>query len=135
MKKLLSQLNSSRLGGPLRYLVVGGLATLVEWGVFWVCDTPLKIQYLISTAIAFFFSTFANWAFGRLIMFKKPDKSLLSELASIYLTSAGGLLLNLIIMFLLVELASMGEMLAKIAATVLVFAYNYFIRTRFIYKK
>ena len=50
----------------ISYLFVGGGATIVEWVGFWLFDHCLHIQYLIATAFAFFFSTFANWLFGRL---------------------------------------------------------------------
>lgn len=118
------------------YLIVGGLATIVEWSGFWIFFDMLHIQYLLATALAFVFSTFANWLFGRLLVFRgKHNQSLLKELASIYLTSIGGLLLNLAIMYVMVECLSVWEMLAKVTATVLVFSYNYLIRKKLIYKK
>ena len=118
------------------YLIVGGLATIVEWSGFWFFFHMLHIQYLLATALAFVFSTFANWLFGRLLVFRgKQNQSLLKEIASIYLTSIGGLILNLLIMYVMVDFLSMGEMGAKITATVLVFSYNYLIRKKLIYKK
>ena len=118
------------------YLIVGGLATIVEWSGFWFFFHMLHIQYLLATALAFVFSTFANWVFGRLLVFRgKQKQSLLKEIASIYLTSIGGLILNLLIMYVMVDFLSMGEMVAKITATVLVFSYNYLIRKKLIYKK
>jgi dolichol-phosphate mannosyltransferase len=118
------------------YLIVGGLATIVEWTGFWIFFDMLHIQYLLATALAFVFSTFANWVFGRLLVFRgKQNQSLLKELASIYLTSLGGLVLNLIIMYVMVDFIGIWEMLAKITATVLVFSYNYLIRKKVIYKK
>lgn len=118
------------------YLIVGGLATIVEWTGFWIFFDMLGIQYLLATALAFVFSTFANWLFGRLLVFRNCRKqSLLKELASIYLTSLGGLILNLIIMYIMVDFLGFWEMFAKVTATVLVFAYNYLIRKKLIYKK
>ena len=83
----------------ISYLFVGGGATIVEWVGFWLFDHCLHIQYLIATAFAFFFSTFSNWLFGRLLTFKNSDKNIFLELAQIYLTSMIGLLFNLIIMY------------------------------------
>ena len=118
------------------YLIVGGLATIVEWTGFWIFFDMLHIQYLLATALAFVFSTFANWFFGRLLVFRgKQNQSLLKELASIYLTSLGGLLLNLAIMYVMVDFIGIWEMFAKITATILVFSYNYLIRKKLIYKK
>lgn len=132
LNKLLSIMRSDLF----LYLIVGGLATIVEWSGFWVFFDMLHIQYLLATALAFVFSTFANWAFGRLLVFRgKQKQSLLKELASIYLTSLGGLLLNLAIMYIMVDYLDFWEMFAKICATVLVFSYNYLIRKKLIYKK
>lgn len=118
------------------YLIVGALATIVEWSGFWIFFDMLQIQYLLATALAFVFSTFANWLLGRILVFRgKQNQSLLKELLSIYLTSIGGLLLNLSIMYVMVDFCSIQEMIAKITATVLVFSYNYLIRKKLIYKK
>lgn len=125
------------------YGIVGGIATVVEWGLFYLLCECGGVQYLLATAIAFFFSTLANWISGRLILFKKKDndkeerkrKALIKELAQIYLTSLTGLLFNLVIMYVLVEQVDVAEMVAKVMATVIVFAYNYVIRTRVIYKE
>jgi putative flippase GtrA len=90
---------------------------------------------MLATTIAFIFSTFANWLSGRLIMFKKNEnKSLLRELLQIYATSAAGLVMNLIIMYILVSCAGVGEMLSKMLATAIVFAFNYIIRKKIIYR-
>ncbi|MCI6228963.1 MAG: GtrA family protein [Candidatus Faecousia sp.] len=124
------------MGGLFGYLIVGGLATIVEWAGFWLFSEKLSIAYLLATALAFAISTFANWLFGRLLVFRgKQAQSLLREILSVYLASIVGLLLNLLIMFLLVQLLSVEKMYAKIAATVLVFAYNYLVRKLVIYRK
>lgn len=124
------------MGGLFGYLIVGGLATIVEWAGFWLFSEKLSIEYLLATALAFAISTFANWLFGRLLVFRgKQQQSLLREILSVYLASIVGLLLNLIIMFLLVQLLGAEKMSAKMATTVLVFMYNYLVRKLIIYRK
>ena len=124
------------MGGLIGYLIVGGLATIVEWAGFWLFSEKLSIEYLLATALAFAISTFANWLFGRLLVFRgKQQQSLLREILSVYLASIVGLLLNLLIMFLLVQLLGVEKMIAKMAATVLVFTYNYLVRKLIIYRK
>ena len=124
------------MGGLFGYLIVGGLATIVEWAGFWLFSEKLSIEYLLATALAFAISTFANWLFGRLLVFRgKQQQSLLREILSVYLASIVGLLLNLIIMFLLVQLLGAEKMSAKMATTVLVFTYNYLVRKLIIYRK
>ncbi len=136
MKKQKAPWNRPQFRELFLYLIVGGLATLVEWAGFWALDSGLHVHYLLATALAFAVSTFANWAFGRLLVFKKREgQSLVREIASVYLAAAVGLLLNLGIMYVLVDFLHLMTMLSKIVATVLVFAYNYLIRKLVIYRK
>ena len=132
----LNQILDKYMGGLFGYLIVGGLATIVEWVGFWLFSEKIGIAYLLATTFAIAVSTFANWLFGRLLVFRgKQKQSLLREILSVYLASVVGLLLNLLIMFVLVQLLAVGKMPAKMIATVLVFAYNYLIRKLVIYRK
>lgn len=117
----------------MQYLAVGGLATLVEWGFFYLFSVAIGINYLLSTALAFIVSTFSNWLFGKCIMFREKGNVLL-ELLKIYLASIVGLLLNLVLMWLLVEQITADEMLAKMITTAIVFGWNFCIRKLVIYK-
>ena len=132
----LNQILDKYMGGLFGYLIIGGLATIVEWVGFWLFSEKIGIAYLLATTFAIAVSTFANWLFGRLLVFRgTQSQSLLREILSVYLASVVGLLLNLLIMFVLVQLLAVGKMPAKMIATVLVFAYNYLIRKLVIYKK
>lgn len=115
------------------YLIVGGGATLVEWVLFHFLNGRFRIHYMIATSIAFAVSTFANWAFGRLIMFQ-ANQNVFKELVKIYLTAIAGLLMNLVIMWLAIEQFGIDEMISKIIATGIVFFWNFLIRKFLIYK-
>lgn len=136
MKKIVALLKSESIKELFLYLIVGGLATIVEWAGFYFFCNILPVQYLLATTLAYIVSTFANWLLGRILVFRKPSKqSLAKEILSIYLVSIVGLLGNLAIMFVMVQLLSLDKMFSKIVATILVFAYNYLIRKFLIYKK
>jgi len=127
--------SNERIKRLMSYFVVGLLATLVEWGSFWILDYALGIQYLIATIIAMIISTFSNWLFGRLLTFRNAEKgNTLLEIGKIYITSFAGIGLNVLLMWIMVDKCTMNEMLSKVIATGFVFFYNYFIRTLYIYK-
>ena len=123
-----------KLRDLILYGIVGGLATIVEWGLFYLFNTPMGMNYELATTIAYIIATFANWGFGKLLLFK-GIQNLWKELAQIYLTSIVGWLLNLLIMWVLVSGLGVGEMWSKIIATGLVFFWNYLMRKLVIYKK
>lgn len=134
-------LNKANIKQFISYLFVGGVAAIVEWVMFFIFANVLQINYFVSTVIAFIFSTTANWILGRITTFKDnntyKDKKA-KEAFLVFVVSAIGLLFNLILMYLFVTVmgfdSSLGKTLSKIAATGIVFIWNFLIRKLVIYK-
>ncbi|MBQ0110847.1 MAG: GtrA family protein [Oscillospiraceae bacterium] len=90
----------------LKYVLVGAIATAVEYGIFTLLIFALgKPYYEIATVVGYIVSTFFNWLFGRIILFKTSNKPLFKEILEIYLASVAGLLMSMGIMWLFVDLA------------------------------
>ena len=121
----------------ISYFFVGGTAAVVEWASFSGCYYLLKTGHLTATVIAFIIATFVNWILGRKFTFKEDVRkvSVVRDLIRVYLASLAGLGLNLLFMYLFVDVMHINAMLSKIAATGLVFIWNFAIRRFFIYKK
>lgn len=134
-------LNKANIKQFISYFFVGGVAAIVEWVMFFIFANVLRINYFVSTVIAFIFSTTANWILGRITTFKDnntyKDKKA-KEAFLVFVVSAIGLLFNLILMYLFVTVmgfdSSLGKTLSKIAATGIVFIWNFLIRKLVIYK-
>lgn len=134
-------LNKANIEQFISYFFVGGVAAIVEWVMFFIFANVLQINYFVSTVIAFIFSTTANWILGRITTFKDnntyKDKKA-KEAFLVFIVSAIGLLFNLILMYLFVTVmgfdSSLGKTLSKIAATGIVFIWNFLIRKLVIYR-
>ena len=134
-------LNKANIKQFISYFFVGGVAAIVEWVMFFIFANVLQINYFVSTVIAFIFSTTANWILGRITTFKDnntyKDKKA-KEAFLVFIVSAIGLLFNLILMYLFVTVmgfdSSLGKTLSKLAATGIVFIWNFLIRKLVIYK-
>ena len=119
----------------LLYLIVGVIATATEWTIFYFFNSIIPtVHYNTATIVAYIISTFVNWLAGRMIVFKTSEQSIIKELTKIYLTSLIGLGLNLVIMYLFVDILCVWEMLSKMIATAVVFFFNFIIRKFLIYK-
>ena len=115
------------------YLLVGGVATLSEWGMFYVFDR-CAMHYMVATVVAYLISTFLNWLIGRALVFRESQQTFWKEIAGIYLASLIGLALNVLLMYIGVEFVQIEEMWAKIFATAIVFVYNFTVRKICIYR-
>ena len=122
------------------YFIVGVLATIVEWVFYWIFDPVLNLNTNVALVLAFVFSTFANWFFGRILTYKNAEKqNIVKELLKIYGTSVIGLLLNIIIMkialtYVFPNQTDIEKMISKVCATGIVFFWNFAIREFVIYR-
>jgi len=137
MKQFLSSINIRQF---LSYFGVGGVSALVEWVVFTLLESLLNLPYLLATVIAFVFSTTVNWLLGRRFTFRHAEYrgSRLQEAAQVFLVSAIGLVFNMLLMLLFVDVCRMDTHLLKTAAKILstgiVFVWNYLSRKLWIYR-
>ncbi len=134
MKMMKSLLNRDNAKEFLLYVVVGGIATLTEWVFFYLIAVLLSWHYIVSTTIAYIISTFVNWIAGRILVFKSSDKSISSEVFAIYVVGVLGLLMNIGIMFVMIDKLNINSMISKVFATGVVFIWNFIVRKLFIYK-
>lgn len=115
------------------YFIVGGSAAIVEWICFAIFNSFMI--YLLATTLSFCFSTTFNYVLGKKMTFKNFEKKK-SDLAAVFTVSAIGLVLNIIFMYLLIDVFNLKyEFMAKVISTGLVFMWNYISRRIFIYKK
>lgn len=136
---ILSKVNIKQF---ISYFFVGGIAAVFEWVMFFIFANILNIHYFVSTVLAFIFSTSVNWWLGRNTTFKDnvsyKDKKV-RELAMVFFVSAIGLVINLILMYIFVTIigfdGTIGTTCSKIAATGIVFIWNFLIRKFVVYKK
>ncbi len=119
----------------LGYFCVGGIAALVDWGLFYVLYLKLGYYYMAAAAGSFVVSVIVNFFLGREFVFKNQCKFNANiEAISILALNTTGLLLDLLIIYLAIELAHIYPMTAKMGATGLVFIWNFSMRRWWLYR-
>jgi putative flippase GtrA len=126
------------------YLIVGGTATIVEWGLFWLFVYPLKWNQNLGLAVAYIISTFVNMVLGRKLTFKnanvinKSDNNVLNvvkETSLIYIVAAFGCLFNILFLNLFTEVFHLDAMISKVLTTGIMLLGNYLARKLGIYRE
>ena len=93
------------LGQICRFFIVGTLAFFVDYGVLWTLVEALGVNYLIASAISFAVSVIFNYILSAYWVFDCHEKgSKASTFVAFALLSITGLLLNLAIMWLFVDI-------------------------------
>jgi len=115
------------------YSVSGICATGVEWFLFFLINSVLGLHYELATVISMSVSGLVGWAVGRLLIFKSTGHPF-KEILLIYATGFIGILFNMFLMWIFVDVFSFIPMFSKVCASIIVFLWNYLVREFIIYK-
>jgi len=119
----------------LRYAAVGGVAAIVDIGLFMLFAQYFGLPYLRVAAATFVIATLVNYLLSvRFVFVSGRRHARRWEIFLVYLVSIIGLGLNQLILAFGVELAHLALFHAKLLATGLVFFWNYFSRRLFIFE-
>lgn len=118
---------------PLRYLIVGGCTTAVNYALYFVLNWA-GVYYLGSNTLAWCGAVaFAYFANGRWV-YDAAGRRSLREAGAFVCSRLFSLGLETLLLFLLVDLGHMGENVAKILAAVVVVVVNYW-TGRWVYRR
>ena len=127
------------VGQFLRYFVTGGLAFIVDFGVFSLALYCFDIHYLIANLIGLMAGNVVNYLLSLGWVFsaekRKMEKHRLLEITVFVIISLVGMGLNELLMYLFVDKLFIQEMLSKIAAAIIVLVYNFLARKYIMFYK
>ena len=124
MKKLISQF--------FKFGVVGVIAFIVDYLSLYLLTEFLNVYYLISSIISFLLSIIVNYILSIKWVFDIKKKQSFKDVIIFKLLSAIGLLINLLVMYLSVEVLKIHYMIGKLIATFIVMIWNFVTRKMFL---
>ena len=124
MKKLISQF--------FEFGVVGVIAFIVDYLSLYMLTEFLNVYYLISSIISFLLSIIVNYILSIKWVFDIKKKQSFKDVIIFTLLSAIGLLINLLVMYLSVEVLKIHYMIGKLIATFIVMIWNFVTRKMFL---
>lgn len=133
---LISLLKSRKTSGEfLRYLFVGGIAFVVDFGTLYLLTEFGNLHYLTSAAFGFLFGLSTNFFLSiRYVFVNRSVKSKSAEFSLFAMIGVVGLGLNEALMWAFTEKIGLYYMGSKVVATIVVFLWNFFARKTALFK-
>lgn len=122
----------------IMYLIFGVLTTIVNIVAYEIFANVIKIDYLISNAIAWFLSVLFAYITNRIFVFEsktKKIKELIREIASFFGFRLLSGAMDMGFMYLFVTIMQFNDSLMKILVNIIVVILNYIFSKLFIFKK
>ena len=110
------------------YLVFGGLTTLVNFVVYFLCTSGLSLSWSVSNVAAWVLAVLFAYVTNRIWVFQSKTKgasALLREFLSFVLCRLLSLGFDMAIMFLCVDVLHINDLIAKVFTQVVVIVLNY----------
>ena len=116
------------------YILFGVLTTLVNIIVYFFFARLLSIHYLLSNVLAWFFSVLFAYITNRIWVFESKNDNIIKECALFF----GGRLFSGAVdtglMYLFIDILSVGDIISKIVIQVIVVVLNYLLSKLVIFK-
>lgn len=122
----------------INYLIFGFLAFVLNYVLYFLFASALQMHYMAATALSWVLTVvFAYWT-NRTFVFKSSNKdaqSLGKEFVSFIGARVATEVLELALMFLMVDCADLNEYISKLVCQVIVIVANYFLSKLWIFKE
>ena len=119
----------------IRYAFVGGTAASIDLLVFFVAVKVYYLNWFFVAFISFIIATIVNYRLSVKFVFESGKRfGSRTELCLVFLVSGVGLTLNQASLWWLIEIEHIDEIIAKVLAITLIFAWNYTLRSCYIFK-
>ena len=118
-----------------KFVIVGGIATIIDWAIYYVLVHFVHLDPLISNIISFSISVIYNYiASVKWVFHVNQNKSRKKMFIEFILFSIFGLLLTELFLWIGIKLLHQDEMLIKIISTAIVMVFNFITRKLFLEK-
>lgn len=107
-----------------RFLVVGGIATALQYAILLAMTVGAGVQPLVASSVGFMASAAANYTLNRRFTFRS-DVNYFAGLERFSIIVAVGLALNAMVMAAGTALAGMNYIASQIVATAVVLLWNF----------
>ena len=129
----------SLLGQFLRYLVTGGIAFVVDFGLFALCLYVFDWHYLLANLVGLVAGLVLNYTMSIVWVFtackRTLEKQKVAEFVLFALVGFAGVGINQLLMYMMVDGVHLNEIVSKMIAAVLVLMWNFGARKLLLFKK
>ena len=127
----------NKYGEIIRYLIVGVLTTLVSVLSYYVCARIFTIGYMISTVLSWIISVLFAFITNKYFVFQSEsgDKNrIFRECIDFFGCRIITLIIEIIIMWLFVDMIHVDDMISKIVVQFIVVVLNYVFSKLFVFQ-
>lgn len=118
----------------VKYFSVGGVAAAVDIGLFSIFASYLGWPWIAVSVVTFILATLTNYYLSIKFVFKSGSRhKKYIEVIGVFIVSVLALLVNQLALYVAIKVFNLHLILSKIVATGIVFFWNYYGRSKYVF--
>lgn len=118
----------------IKFLVVGGLSAFLEFSLLILFVERAAMDYLYGNILAFGITNIFTYLLSRKYVFPASGQHRAYEAAMFFICLLGGLLVNQVVLWVMVEFTAIDYRIAKVIAILVTVIWNYFTRKHIVFR-
>ena len=118
----------------INYLIFGGLTTLISIITYALFVKVFHIDYLISNVLSWIIAVLFAYITNKIFVFESKSKKNIKEITSFFFFRVVSLIMEMVILYIFVDMLHIDDLVTKIIAQVIVIVSNYIFSKVFVFK-
>lgn len=118
----------------LWFFIVGVISSLVDIGLLYALCEYGGIWYIPAAVVSYCCGILVSYSLNKILTFHDRTRNYLSQFTTFAAISFSCLMVNVTIIWILVELAALNYLVAKVIATICAFFWNYYGQSRITFR-
>lgn len=119
----------------INYLIFGVLTTLISIVTYAIFTKVFHIDYLISNVLSWIIAVLFAYITNKIYVFESKSKKNIKEITSFFFFRVVSLIIEMIILYIFVDILHIDDLVIKIIAQIIVIVSNYAFSKVFVFKK
>ena len=133
MKKIKELVKNKLLVQIIKFVIVGGIATIIDWVIYYILYNYFNMEPLLANIISYAISTVYNYLASVKYVFDVKERN--KKTFIIFITfSLIGLGLSELLLYMMINKLMLNKMISKILSTIIVMIFNFTTRKKFLEK-
>jgi len=118
----------------LRFVLVGSLGYISSILIIYLLTEKLKLHYIISWQVAWFFSNLLTFSINKLYTFNSKKRNFVFEIWRYYLVNSSSLFFAIIGVYVMVEALRVNYLIASVLVSLISLFYNFILHKKWSFK-
>lgn len=119
----------------INYLIFGALTTLISIVTYAIFTKVFHIDYLISNVLSWIIAVLFAYITNKIYVFESKSKKNIKEITSFFFFRVVSLIIEMIILYIFVDILHIDDLVTKIIAQIIVIVSNYVFSKVFVFNK